>query len=226
MGCGWDQFYSETEDIPNRLFRYFPVTRNPAKLSTLMLGYPVVLPADCKAWVATTINASQLVLKRVQGNILPAMLPVLLSYEETSGIMHLSAYEGGDAPSATLYEGSIFKGSVDPAGHKMDDSEMMSNFYTLSRQKGSADWSTVAFRPYHPTDKILPSYIAYISSQDVPSASLAMCFDGDYLPTGIDVIDKAQLDIDNEKIYNLNGQRVGTGYRGMIIKNGRKYIVK
>ena len=53
-----------------------------------------------------------------------------------------------------------------------------------------------------------------------------MCFDGDYLPTGIDVIDKAQLDIDNEKIYNLNGQRVGTGYRGMIIKNGRKYIVK
>jgi hypothetical protein len=236
MGCGWDQFYSETEDIPNRLFRYFPVTRNPAKLSTLMLGYPVVLPADCKAWVATTINASQLVLKRVQGNILPAMLPVLLSYEETSGVMHLSPYEGNDAPSATLYEGSIFKGSIDPAGQKMDDSEMMSNFYTLSRRAGSTDWSTVAFRPYHPADNILPSYIAYISSQDVPQVRLAMVFDGDYPTTGIDVIDegqfldepsgKAERTMNNEKIYNLNGQRVGTGYRGMIIKNGLKFIVR
>jgi hypothetical protein len=221
--------------VPNRLFRYFPVTRNPAQLSTIMLGYSAELPADCKAWVATAIDAGQLVLNRIQGNILPALLPVLLSYEETSGIMHLSPYEGGDAPSATLYEGSIFKGSVDPAGDKMDDSEIMSNFYTLSRSAGSTDWTSVAFRPFHPADKILPSYIAYISSQDVPSPSLAMVFDGDYFPTGIDVIDiapphsqkeKGQLNIDNEKIYNLNGQRVGTGYRGMIIKNGCKYIVR
>ena len=235
IDCGWDQFYSENEDVPNRLFRYFPVTRNPAQLSTIMLGYSAELPADCKAWVATAIDAGQLVLTRIQGNILPALLPVLLSYEETSGIMHLSPYEGGDAPSATLYEGSIFKGSVDPAGHKMDDSEIMSNFYTLSRSAGSTDWTSVAFRPFHPADKILPSYIAYISSQDVPSPSLAMVFDGDYFPTGIDVIDiapphsqkeKGQLNIDNEKIYNLNGQRVGTGYRGMIIKNGCKYIVR
>ena len=236
MDCGWDQFYSENEDIPNRLFRYFPVTRNPAKLSTLMLGYPTVLPADCKAWVATTIDDDQLVLKRVQGNILPAMLPVLLSYEETSGIMHLSPYEGNDAPSATLYEGSIFKGSIDPAGHQMTASEMMSNFYTLSRSAGSTDWSTVAFRPYHPADNILPSYIAYISSQDVPQVRLAMVFDGDYPTTGIDVIDegqfldkpsgKAERTMNNEKIYNLNGQRVGTGYRGMIIKNGLKFIVR
>jgi hypothetical protein len=236
MNCGWDQFYSENEDVPNRLFRYFPVTRNPAKLSTIMLGYPVELPADCKAWVATTNNADQLILKRVRGNILPAMLPVLLSYEETSGVMHLSPYEGNKVPSATLYEGSIFKGSIDPAGHQMDASEMMSNFYTLSRRAGSTDWSTVAFRPFHPTDNILPSYIAYISSQDVPQNCLFMIFSDHDFTNGIDVIDEGQLldepsgkaerTVNNEKIYNLNGQRVGTGYRGMIIKNGRKFIVR
>ena len=94
----------------------------------------------------------------------------------------------------------------------------------------------MTFRPYHPADNILPSYIAYISSQDVPQVRLAMVFDGDYPTTGIDVIDegqfldepsgKAERTMNNEKIYNLNGQRVGTGYRGMIIKNGRKFIVR
>ena len=224
----WSQFYSESEDKPNRLLQYFPVKRNPAGLSTLMIGYPVVLPSDCKAWVATTIDDDQLVLKRVQGNILPAVLPVLLSYEETSGIMHLSPYEGNDAPSATLYEGSIFKGSIDPAGHKMDDSEMMTNFLTLSRPKDDpTNWNKVGFYKYHPADKILPSYVAWIGIQDA-HAKLAMVFDGDYEipdPSGVNDV-ATQSAIPSAPAYNLSGQRVGSNYKGLIIKNGRKYIAK
>ena len=228
MNCGWDKFYSENEDVPNRLFRYFPVNRNPAKLSTIMIGYPVKLPSDCKAWVATGIDGTNLVLKRVKGNILPALLPVLLSYEETSGVMHLSPYEGKDAPSATLYEGSIFKGSIDPAGHKMDDSEMMTNFLTLSRPKDDpTNWNKVGFYKYHPADKILPSYVAWIGIQDA-HAKLAMVFDGDYEipdPSGVNDV-ATQSAIPSAPAYNLSGQRVGSNYKGLIIKNGRKYIAK
>ena len=228
MDCGWDKFYSESQDVPNRLFRYFPVNRNPAKLSTIMIGYPVKLPSDCKAWVATGIDGTNLVLKRVKGNILPALLPVLLSYEETSGVMHLSPYEGKDAPSATLYEGSIFKGSIDPAGHKMDDSEMMTNFLTLSRAAGSTNWSTVAFRPFHPVDDIIPPYIAYFSIQDNQQAKLSMVFDGDYeLPDTDGISDIVERGVGaSAPVYNLSGQRVGSNYKGLIIKNGRKYIAK
>ena len=228
MNCGWDKFYSENEDVPNRLFRYFPVNRNLAKLSTIMIGYPVKLPSDCKAWVATGIDGTNLVLKRVKGNILPALLPVLLSYEETSGVMHLSPYEGKDAPSATLYEGSIFKGSIDPAGHKMDDSEMMTNFLTLSRPKDDpTNWNKVGFYKYHPADKILPSYVAWIGIQDA-HAKLAMVFDGDYEipdPSGVNDV-ATQSAIPSAPAYNLSGQRVGSNYKGLIIKNGRKYIAK
>ena len=69
----WTGFYSEWGDNPNRLFQYYPVTRNPAGLSTIMLGYPVKLPSDCRAWVATSIGDGELVLKRVKGDIVPAL---------------------------------------------------------------------------------------------------------------------------------------------------------
>ena len=224
----WAGFYSEHQDVPNRLFQYFPVTRNPAGLSTLMLGYPVELPSDCRAWVATSISDGQLVLKRVKGNVVPASLPVLLSYEKKEGMMYLSPYEGSNAPAATLYENSIFKGSIDPAGHKMTDSEMMTNFLTLSRPRGDTSWDNVGFYSYHPVDKVLPSYIAWISIQDVPHAKLNMVFDGDYeftTPSGItDVTDSVAKS--STPVYNLSGQRVGSNYRGMVIKNGRKYLAK
>lgn len=224
----WKMFYSENQDRPNRLFQYFPVTRNSAGLSTLMLGYPVKLPSDCRAWVATSIGDGELVLKRVKGDIVPALLPVLLSYENKGGIMHLTPYEGS-APSATSYEGSIFTGSIDPTGHKMTDSEKMTNFLTLSRPKGeSTNWDKVGFYKYHPEGYILPSYVAWISVQNVPQAKLAMVFDGDYdLPDTNGINDIAEQEVGpSAPVYNLSGQRVGSNYRGLIIKNGRKYIAK
>lgn len=224
----WKMFYSENQDRPNRLFQYFPVTRNPAGMSTLMLGYPVKLPSDCRAWVATSIGDGELVLKRVKGDIVPALLPVLLSYENKGGIMHLTPYEGS-APSATSYEGSIFTGSTDPAGHKMTDSEKMTNFLTLSRPKGeSTNWDKVGFYKYHPEGYILPSYVAWISVQNVPQAKLTMVFDGDYdLPDTNGINDIAEQEVGpSAPVYNLSGQRVGNNYRGLIIKNGRKYIAK
>ena len=224
----WKMFYSENQDRPNRLFQYFPVTRNPAGLSTLMLGYPVKLPSDCRAWVATSIGDGELVLKHVKGNIVPALLPVLLSYENKGGIMHLIPYEGS-APSATSYEGSIFTGSIDPTGHKMKKKKKMTNFLTLSRPKDDpGNWDKVGFYKYHPEGYILPSYVAWISVQNVPQAKLAMVFDGDYdLPDTNGINDIAEQEVGpSTPVYNLSGQRVGNNYRGLIIKNGRKYIAK
>lgn len=224
----WGNFYKQWADEGNRLIQYFPVTRNPAGLSTLMLGYPVKLPSDCRAWVATSIGDGELVLKRVKGDIVPALLPVLLSYENKGGIMHLTPYEGS-APSATSYEGSIFTGSIDPTGHKMTDSEKMTNFLTLSRPKDDpGNWDKVGFYKYHPEGYILPSYVAWISVQNVPQAKLAMVFDGDYeLPDTDGISDIAEREAGpSAPVYNLSGQRVGSNYRGLIIKNGRKYIAK
>ncbi len=39
-------------------------------------------------------------------------------------------------------------------------------------------------------------------------------------------IDKVTTDDDHGSVYNLNGQKVNKGYRGIIIKNGKKFITK
>ena len=110
----------------------------------------------------------------------------------------------------------------------MDDSEMMTNFLTLSRPKDDpTNWNKVGFYKYHPADKILPSYVAWIGIQDA-HAKLAMVFDGDYEipdPSGVNDV-ATQSAIPSAPAYNLSGQRVGSNYKGLIIKNGRKYIAK
>lgn len=46
------------------------------------------------------------------------------------------------------------------------------------------------------------------------------------LPTGIEEVTGRKEDVRDGAVYNLNGQRVGTGYKGLMIQNGRKYFVK
>ncbi len=46
------------------------------------------------------------------------------------------------------------------------------------------------------------------------------------LPTGIQNIKAATKTIENNVIYNLAGQRVNESYKGIVIKNGKKYIQK
>ena len=45
-------------------------------------------------------------------------------------------------------------------------------------------------------------------------------------PTGIETV-KSNVDaIANGAMFNLAGQRVAEGYKGLVIKNGKKYVVK
>jgi hypothetical protein len=43
---------------------------------------------------------------------------------------------------------------------------------------------------------------------------------------GIRSIENGELRIENSDYYNLAGQRVGKDYKGIVIKNGKKYIIK
>ena len=49
----------------------------------------------------------------------------------------------------------------------------------------------------------------------------------DDVATGINSIDNSQLTIDNDApAYNLAGQKVGKGYKGIVVKNGKKVVIK
>lgn len=45
-------------------------------------------------------------------------------------------------------------------------------------------------------------------------------------PTGIKTIDAGNADTGNTRSYNLGGQRVGNAYKGIVIINGKKHIMR
>ncbi len=225
----WSQFYPQYQDDDNHIFSYFPVSRNAGHMSTLMLGYPVELPEGVTAWWARSLNNGLITLQRLGTQIVPALTPVLLTYEG-SGPLYLSRYEGGDPGAATDYEGNLFKGSVDPGGHSMTSSEMMSNFFTLGRPTGDSSYEHLGFYPYHPKNSLLPSYVAWIAKSDIPAeAPLLMDFSDDAVTDIANTVNSQWSTVNSLQVFTLQGVRIdpsdmqkGTLY----IINGKKVIMR
>ena len=230
----WNLFYSDYQDVPNHMFPYFPVKRNPGRMSTLMLGYPVLLPEGVSAWWAKLLTnddkGTKVHLQKLGTKMIPALTPVLLTYEATTEPLYLSRYEGSDAGAATDFEDNLFKGSVDPGGHNMTSSERMSNFYTLGRPAGDATYDHLGFYPYHPKNDVLPSYVAWIASSDIPAnAQLALYFDDADEATTVDALTLLPSSTSEQHVYTMQGLRIDPSamQKGQLyIVNGKKIIMR
>ena len=218
----WSLFYSEYQDVPNHMFTYFPVNRDETGLGTLMLAYPVELPDGVKAWWAKTISNKTLYVQALDTQVIPAFTPVLLTYEGT-GPLYLSHYEGDKPGAATDYENNLFKGSVDPGGHKMTSSDFMSNFFTLDKGNDNL----MGFYPYHPKNNTLPSYTAWLALSDIPGGDeLLISFDE--APTGVEDVQGSGFKVQGfESWYDLFGRKLNgkPTQKGMYIYNGKAVVV-
>ena len=215
--------YEDTEERQNHIFTYFPVTRNPRGLSTLILGYPVELPDGVSAWWAKSFEDGTIKFCNIGKQIVPALTPVLLTYEG-DGLIYLSRYDGPNPGAATEFESNLLKGSVDPGGHSMTSSEMMSNFYTLGRPSGDSSYDNLGFYKYHPKNNLLPSYVAWLASSDVPhDARMSISFDEGEI-TGI--TETAADSNHDHECYSLTGQRVTKPTKGLYIVDGRKVFIR
>ena len=218
----WNLFYSEYQDVPNHMFTYFPVNRDETGLGTLMLAYPVELPDGVKAWWAKTISNKTLYVQALDTQVIPAFTPVLLTYEGT-GPLYLSHYEGDKPGAATDYEKNLFKGSVDPGGHKMTSSEMMSNFFTLDKGNDNL----MGFYPYHPKNNTLPSYTAWLALSDIPGGNeLLISFDEP--PTGIETVSGFKFQVSGSGWYDMFGRKLNgkPTQPGMYIHDGKAVVIE
>ena len=225
----WKNYYYDYADKPNHMFSYFPVSRNGGGMSTLMLGYPVELPEGVTAWWASSLSDGIVHMRPIGTQVVPPLTPVLLTYEGSSYRLDLTRYEGSDAGVATDYEGNVFKGSIDPGGHKMTSSEMMSNFFTLGRPNGETSYDHLGFYRYNPTNNVLPSYVAWIARADVPTdVRLAMDFNEE--TTAIRGIADQTAAADREPVvYTLQGVRISRAdmrQGGIYVVNGKKVVIR
>ena len=110
---------------------------------------------------------------------------------------------------ATTVDGYTFQGTL--AHQNVPNGAYGYNAATGAFSKATSDAVTInAFR-------------AYITVSGGSSAPALTCFFGD-MTTGIKTINTTEKG--NETIYNLAGQRVTANHKGLVIKNGRKVVIK
>ena len=215
----WYLFVGYWEDQKNHMFPYFPISRNEGGMSTMILGYPVELPEGVTAWWATSLSNGNVNLQKLGTQIVPALTPVLLTYEGTEPL-YLTRYTGPNPGNVNDYENNLFKGSVDPGGHNMTSSELMSNFFTLGRPAGDNSYNQLGFYQYHPKNNILPAYVAWLANNDIPSEMRLLAnFNDDAT-----LINNSTLkpSLNGEKqVYTMQGIRIAPS----TMRKGNMYIV-
>lgn len=189
------------------------VTISPSGYSTYAAYYPVdYSKLDLEAYaVKLNTDKKTITLKKIEEGVVPAGKAVLLkgtpgkSYELTMG-------EGDEAKFDT-----DLKVSDGTATSSEKTAVAVYGLATVDGQDGFYKASK---------GKTIPVKCAYLEVAN--SASSAKCFSlGDHSgsTTGITSV-KNEAAGNNAPMYNLAGQLVDKGYKGIVIKNGKKIVLK
>lgn len=185
-----------------------------AKAGTLILPYEANIPDGITAYTLTYTSGSAATATEITTGVLPANTPVLLNAETASTNYYFTST--GTVPDAAPTE--LKKGAmtgVYSTGYVPANSYVLQNGADgLGFYKVTAD-NTIS----------IGAYRAYLTpGQNAEAPMISIVFNDD-MTTGIGNITSAPSK-DEGVAYNLAGQRVANGYKGLVIKNGKKYIIK
>ena len=186
------------------------VTISPSGYSTYAAYYPVDYSKldDLKAYtVKLNPEKTEIVMNEVEG-VVPAGVAVLLKGKANTDY-RLAKAEGWQNVTSDL---KLSDGTITST-----DKKTVYGLATVNDQDGF----------YKASDgKKIPAKCAYLEVAN--SASPAKCFSlGDHSgsTTGITSV-KNEAAGNNAPMYNLAGQLVDKGYKGIVIKNGKKIVLK
>lgn len=190
----------ESLTIPSSSFAtyaaYYPV--NYAKLG--LTAYAVKLNAEEKT----------ITLEEIKG-VVPAGVPVLLK-GDANAVKALDKADGGSSVSTDLKVSDGTSASTDAA-----------TLYALSTVDG-----VTAFYPVKKGSAI-PAKRCYLEvvKEDASASNAAFYSLGTNFgeTTGISSVEN-KVEKADAPVYNLAGQLVGKDYKGLVIKNGKKFVIK
>lgn len=132
-------------------------------------------------------------------------------------------------PSATWLQGHVGSGTVGVTEtRKINDADATCYNYIFSKKKDDSDGSTIGFYRLN-VEHNLGANKAYLSVPEVitpTSAQVALIFDDGETTYISNLNINTQRQSTDTQRYNLAGQKVSDSYKGIVIKNGKKYINK
>lgn len=218
-----------TSNILNYLLETAPATYTTTKApinvdgkgitywSTFYASNNRLLPEGVTAYAVKSNNDGRAQLVKVAdgGQVIPGGKGYLLSTANKNGF-YLTPSDGKAvaAPAENLLMGSDEVHTFNDAGYKYYILGKSGEDFGFYWQKG-----TNGTRVYNAAHK------AFLR---VPASSGAkfLSFTFGEETTGINGITASDAEQNGTVLYNLAGQRVAKGYKGLVIKNGKKYLVK
>lgn len=185
--------------------------------STFYASNNRLLPEGVTAYAVKSNNDGRVQLVKVAegGQVIPGGKGYLLSTANENGFcLTPSDGEAVAAPAENLLMGSDEAKTFDEEGCK---------YYILG--KSGEDFG---FYWQKGTDGTRVNNAAHKAFLRVPASSGAkfLSFTFGEETTGINGITASDAEQNGTALYNLAGQRVAKGYKGLVIKNGKKYLVK
>lgn len=177
----------------------------------LYLDYAATIPTGVTAYTGVlSDDESTLKVTKIDGDVLPANCAVLVKATEAGEYK----FEASDATADGIT--SVLKG-VTANTNITDLAETGKVVLTLGMKDG-----VVGFRK--PANAQIMANKAYLLVSEVNAAKgVKIAFGGE--TTGISEIDSTANEA-NEAVYDLTGRRVSADAKGLLIKNGKKFINK
>lgn len=152
------------------------------------------------------IADGSLTLAKIENRSVSAGTPIILRSTATSATVTITT--AGDLSTA---EASVLKGTMLPMAWNTDS---YLSFGTSDGQPGFYKWD----------GETLGANKAYIDNTTAEAKSLKLVFDN--IATGINGVSANAAAEGNAVRYNLAGQRVDNAFKGVVIMNGKKMLVK
>lgn len=185
--------------------------------STFYASNNRLLPEGVTAYAVKSNNDGRAQLVKVAdgGQVIPGGQGYLLSTARENGFcLTPSAGEAVAAPAENLLTGSDEARTFNKAGYK---------YYILGRSV--EDFGFYWQKGTNGNSVNNAAHKAFLRVSTLSSAKFLSFTFGEET-TGINGITASDAEQNGTALYNLAGQRVAKGYKGLVIKNGKKYLVK
>lgn len=201
------------EALDTEVYPDYTLTTADNDLYSLYLGYDATIPAGIEAYTGTlSADETTLTLKKIEDGVIPARTGVVVKSPETTGGFTFAHSEtAGTATSDIL-------GVLDetPIAELETEGKVV---LTLGLLNGEAGFR----KPAGTVIKANRIYLVVSEPTTSEAKGVRIVMDGD--KTGISEINTDGNETD-APAYNMAGQRVAAGTKGLLIKNGKKYIAK